>query len=84
MRRVHPFVCLSAAGVAKPALGLDCAGTIVCLSSACGLSPRWLSSDLVPEQGHIHKLAPQAQEKAFSLEAWPCPRWSGLVAGPAS
>lgn len=30
MRRVRPFVCLSAAGVAKPALSPDCAGTVVC------------------------------------------------------
>lgn len=58
MRRVRPFVCLPAAGVAKPALGPDCAGTVVSLSSACGLSPRGLPSDPIPEQGHVHKLAP--------------------------
>lgn len=73
MRRVRPFVCLSAAGVAKPALGPDCAGTVVYLSSACGLSPRWLSSDPVPEQGHVHKLAPSGPGESFQPQGLALP-----------
>lgn len=59
-------ICLSAAGVTKFALGPDLAGISVCFPSACGFSPFWLPSDLIPEQDHA-PTGPGGSFQLFSL-----------------
>lgn len=72
VRCVHPFVCLSAAGMATSALGPDFVDVIICFSSACGFSSLWLPSGPIPEQGRDRKLPTSRPGLALA----------GLVAGP--
>ena len=65
VRCVHPFVCLSVAGMATSTLGHDFVDVIICFSSACGFSSLWLPSGPIPEQGRDHKSAPRGPGGSF-------------------